>query len=171
MPILPFERSYWVIPGKLIAGELPAALDKAESTRKLQGLVQVGVKVVINLMEATETNRAGEPFDDYSAYLKQYGVETHRLPIVDVRIPTRQRMTEILELIDSSIAQNKTVYVHCWGGIGRTGTVVGCFLKRHGYASNENVFDYIEYLKRTTSIANVMSPQTIEQEDFVLNWK
>ena len=29
-------------------------------------------------------------------------------------------------------AEGGTVYVHCWGGIGRTGTVVGCWLVRHG---------------------------------------
>ena len=32
---LPFERSYWVIPGKLLAGEYPAAADPNEAYRKL----------------------------------------------------------------------------------------------------------------------------------------
>ena len=47
---LPFERSYWVIPGKLMAGEYPAAPDETESYKKLDGLIRVGIKTVINLI-------------------------------------------------------------------------------------------------------------------------
>ena len=38
---LPFERSYWVIPGKLLAGEYPAAADPDEAYRKLDGLARL----------------------------------------------------------------------------------------------------------------------------------
>ena len=34
--------------------------------------------------------------------------------------------------VDDALGEGRTVYVHCWGGIGRTGTVVGCWLVRHG---------------------------------------
>ena len=34
--------------------------------------------------------------------------------------------------IDEAMSAGKAVYVHCWGGVGRTGTVVGCWLVRHG---------------------------------------
>ncbi len=29
------------------------------------------------------------------------------------------------------------VYVHCWAGIGRTGTVVGCLLREQGLTADE----------------------------------
>ena len=29
------------------------------------------------------------------------------------------------------------MYLHCWGGVGRTGTVVGCWLVRHGRTGDE----------------------------------
>ncbi len=38
---------------------------------------------------------------------------------------TIPHMTQILDDIDSAIADEGVAYVHCWGGIGRTGTVVG----------------------------------------------
>ena len=41
-------------------------------------------------------------------------------------------MSRILDDVDAALADGRTVYVHCWGGIGRTGTVVGCWLMRHG---------------------------------------
>ena len=34
------------------------------------------------------------------------------------------------------------VYVHCWGGIGRTGTVVGCWLVRHGMTGDEALAEF-----------------------------
>ena len=38
----------------------------------------------------------------------------------------------MLDTIDQALAAGHTMYVHCWGGVGRTGTVVGCHLVRHG---------------------------------------
>ena len=170
MNFLPFEKSYWVLPNKLIAGEIPASQIEAECRRKLTGLVDAKVKVVINLMEVDEKNRNGELFYNYSEFLKLYKIETHRFPIRDGSITSIKRMTEILNLIDEYISKNKMVYVHCWGGVGRTGTIVGCYLKRHGIADNNNVLNQIDTLKINTPIASRVSPETIEQQDFVLSW-
>ncbi|MBA3406233.1 MAG: dual specificity protein phosphatase family protein [Gemmatimonadaceae bacterium] len=30
-----------------------------------------------------------------------------------------------------------SIYVHCWGGVGRTGTVVGCYIVRHGRTGDD----------------------------------
>ena len=46
-------------------------------------------------------------------------------------------MASILDAIDAALDGGKTVYVHCWGGVGRTGTVVGCWLVRHGKTGDE----------------------------------
>lgn len=56
----PFERSYWGIPGKLMAGEYLAAANEAEAKRKLKGLIQAGIITVINLTEANEQNCNGK---------------------------------------------------------------------------------------------------------------
>ena len=31
-------------------------------------------------------------------------------------------MQEILDAVDRALAAGRNVYLHCWGGIGRTGT-------------------------------------------------
>ena len=168
---LPFERSYWVIPGQLMAGEYPAAPDETESFRKLDGLIRAGIKTVINLTEGHECNHNGIPLYDYAPFLTNHGIEVHRKPIRDVSVPAKDEMDVIIELIDRSLKDNKPVYFHCWGGVGRTGTVLGCYLLHKNMADKENVFDRINYLKRTTSISNRQSPETEEQRDFVLSYK
>jgi protein tyrosine/serine phosphatase len=64
------------------------------------------------------------------------------------------------------------VYVHCVGGIGRTGTVVGCWLIRHGMQP-EQAFRHLAQLYKTSgqSLYNPHSPETEEQARFILDWK
>src|SRR4029077_11114909 len=59
-------------------------------------------------------------------------VRYHRFPIVDLDVPSVARMREILTQIARALEGDAPVYVHCWGGIGRTGTVVGCWLVEGG---------------------------------------
>jgi protein-tyrosine phosphatase len=73
-------------------------------------------------------------------------------------------MRAILDTIDAEMAAGRTVYVHCWGGIGRTGTVIGCWLVRHGTPAEE-ALNEIEARRGEPG-----SPETAAQWAFVLNW-
>ena len=170
MNMIPFERSYWVLPNRFIVGEIPASMKEEETIAKLNGLIRVNVNVVINLMEEDEKNYENKSFYDYAPYLNKHNIETHRLPIKDLSIPSIDTMRNILSIVQDSIRQKKIVYLHCWGGVGRTGTAVGCFLLNNSLASKENVLETINYLKRTTSIDKRQSPETEEQRKFLMDW-
>ena len=59
---VPFSRSFWVIPGKLLAGGYPGTDDPIEEERNLKGLIQAGIRHVISLMEPQEYDRPNDPF-------------------------------------------------------------------------------------------------------------
>ena len=52
----PFERCYWAVKGRLLAGCYPGHEDNEEADLKLAGLLNAGVVTVINLMEEDEAN-------------------------------------------------------------------------------------------------------------------
>ena len=127
-------------------------------------------------MEPDETDHSNRHFNSYETILidiaKKNGgfVSFARYPIQDLNIPDPDQMTKILDAIDEAIDSRKPVYVHCWGGIGRTGTVVGCFLIRHGMATGSNVLDVIHQLRKNDSKDSRMSPETSAQVNFVRTW-
>jgi hypothetical protein len=100
---------------------------------------------------------------------------THqRRPIRDVDICAPEQMRAILDEIDAELAAGETVYVHCWGGVGRTGTVIGCWLVRHGHTGAEALRE-VQALFQSMSATKVGrhpegSPQTPAQRRMVLEW-
>jgi hypothetical protein len=171
---LPFERSYWVEPGRFLAGAYPGDSEPAEARQKLAGLIRCGVGLVINLMQTNEVNNRGERFVDYRPVLESLGqaagnvVDCRRMPIRDMDVPTVRQMGEILDSIDEAKA---VAYVHCWGGKGRTGTVVGCYLARHGRAVGEEALARLNALTKGSPYDFGYVPQTAVQCEFVRSWK
>lgn len=173
----PFPRSYWVVPGRLYAGAYPGDPDAKIMEKKLAALLDCGICRVVNLMEAREVDHNGRHFLEYSEKLTslalQRGVEAcmARFPIRDVSIPSRSFMKDILGHIDRNITEGLPTYVHCWGGKGRTGTVVGCYLARHGIALGNEALRMIEWLRQYDPKSREPSPETREQRHMVVTWK
>ena len=167
---LPFKGSYWVIPCKLMAGEHPSMEEGPQALERLESLVRAGIRVVINLTQEGESNLWDLPFFEYHDYLAQFGVEVYRMAIRDMSVPEQGLMDEIMALIDRSLDADKPVYFHCLAGVGRTGTVLGCYLLHKGLASPDHVFDVIDDLKRKSSMWLMPSPQTFAQKAFVFKY-
>ena len=116
---VPFPRSYWAVPGKLLAGCYPGSENNDEAHRKLKGLLDHGIRHVINLMEPDEFNWDRKPFVPYEIQMKSIaesmGVDVtfERIPIRDMRTSSRTEMIEILDRIAQSIEKGKPVYIHC----------------------------------------------------------
>ena len=82
-PHKPDPNTYWVVPGKLLAGEYPGARDPEEALRRLRRFLQAGVRHFIDLTEAGE-------LEPYAELLREEGsCETsyERFPIRDLSVP------------------------------------------------------------------------------------
>ena len=175
-PVLPFDRAYWVIPGRLLMGYVPVKPEAGGTRQQVRALFEQGIRVFVNLMHDDEINHDGAVIPGYEQELREeaaaLGVEArhHRLSIVDVSVPTPEHMVRVLDTIDAALAEGLPVYVHCWGGRGRTGTVAGCYLARHGYATGQRALDFVQHLRRTDAKAFASSPETQRQCRMVREW-
>jgi hypothetical protein len=173
----PFPRSYWVVPGRFLAGFRPGSADRAVAEQYRLGLVECGIRYVLDLMEEDECDEHGDLFVSYREALCSLGrargtdVVCERVGIRDMGVPSRETMRTILDAVDRAILYGKPVYVHCLGGRGRTGTVVGCWLARHGHAVGDAVLTMLAELRRLDAHGTLASPETSEQRDMVRDWR
>ena len=166
----PPSNAYWVLTGRVLAGEYPGARDAAAARAKVRAHLEAGIRTFVDLTEAGELVPYDSLLADEAARL---GVtaEHLRLPIRDRDIPASPaRMVKILDVLDRATPE-RPAYVHCWGGIGRTGTVVGCFLRRHGLTGEDALME-VARLFATTEKAPFRhsSPETQPQADYVREW-
>ena len=98
---VPFNRSYWVVPGKLLTGCYPGSKDPIVEERNLKELMQAGVRHVINLMEPQEYSRPNDPFPPYVDHIETIAekmgitVTFDQISIKDFTAPTERQMVRI----------------------------------------------------------------------------
>ena len=113
----PIAGSYWLEPDRLLIGPHPGG--------RLDALA--GIDVVVALTEE----------DELLPYELPPGIRLVRRAIPDFGCPSAEELGETLDLLDRELAGGSRVYLHCRGGIGRTGTVAACYLVRHGATAAE----------------------------------
>ena len=166
----PWENSYWIIPGHLAAGEYPGDLTRDGAARKLRSLLGAGIDHFIDLTESDEGLEPYAAIADEEAAAAGVRVVHERHPITDTRIPrSPAEMVGILDAIDDALVGGRTVYVHCWGGTGRTGTVIGCWLVRQG-SSGEEALAQVGKWRNTMAKQPARSPDTSAQRAYVRQW-
>jgi protein-tyrosine phosphatase len=90
-------------------------------------------------------------------------IDLIRYPIVDGGVPSDMAsFAELLATIEERLRSGQRVVVACRGGLGRTGTVVGCLLRDSGLTGAEAIA--VTRKSRRKTIENA------EQETFVLSW-
>jgi hypothetical protein len=146
----------------LFAGEYPGSADKRLHHLKIDILNHLRPGLIVNLMEIDELSR----FRSYAPYVDA-PIVSH--PIRDNSIPTPHEMVTILKTITGAIDSGRRVYLHCWGGHGRTGTVVGCLMKSRGLTTAE-ALSQLARLRLNSPFGRKPSPQTPDQIDFVTKW-
>lgn len=171
MKHLPIIESYWVEEGHFLAGEYPGSYNPEDARRRMDAFLESGIRTFIDLTQPHELVPY-EPILKEEARIYEHMAVYHRFAIRDHGNPSVQTMTLILDTIDAAIESGSPVYVHCWGGVGRTGTVVGCYMVRHGLTPSQ-ALERVNalYKTRPQNYFLVRSPETEEQADFVRKWR
>ena len=161
----PIENSYEVTKN-IYAGEYPRNKDDDSSYAKMKQFESFGITHFVDLTEEGEL----QPYES----LLYKGAKYLRFPIRDVCVPQSiESVRGLIAKITKAIKGNSKakVYIHCWGGVGRTGLIVGCLL---GELYRQ---DYDETLKRLEQLFAVCpksakrhTPETAEQHKFIASY-
>ncbi|MEP7347412.1 MAG: protein-tyrosine phosphatase family protein [Gemmatimonadaceae bacterium] len=181
----PIPNSYIVTGTRLVGGQypgtcpdFPGASPSAAAIEQLSSFLRAGITVFVDLTEKHDRYATLEPYDTLVKQLAaDLGTEVDyvRLGTRDAEVCTVEHMREVLDTIDRFLDEGRAVYVHCYGGVGRTGMAIGCWLVRHGM-SGEQALAEVASLFATMSPEKISrneghgSPENDAQRKLVRNW-
>ena len=155
----------------IYAGEYPGDKDNEKCRLKILGTWS-GFRYFYDLTEKGELN-------PYSQYLESWQ-QHHRFPIPDVSAPVNTKsvcrlVKEIIYHGEESKSGYGKIYIHCWGGVGRTGTIVAClyaYLLRGQHLSADEIYESAmqqlsESFSRCPKAKYRTTPETESQRLFI----
>ncbi len=108
-------RNWWdPIDTHVIVGAFPFARDVPRMAKE-------GVAAVVNTCEEYPG-----PVDEYQTH----NIDQFRMPTIDFTHPAYDDVCKAVEFVESYVAKEKTVYIHCKAGRARSATVAICWLMR-----------------------------------------
>ncbi|KAJ7224491.1 protein-tyrosine phosphatase-like protein [Mycena pura] len=170
----PIPNSYWAT-SHLLACEYPWT-PLNPSKPKLDDLLKAGVRTFLDLTECGELSPYASHLLVRASLLNidEKEIEYHRFPIRDRSLPESvQYMYRVMAVLRDNEERHRITAVHCRGGIGRTGMVIGCWLVESGLAKNgEEALQIIarEWRGVAKCVIYPHSPETPDQFAFVRNF-
>lgn len=165
LPSLP-GRCYAVLENRFLAGGYPYNPGSEEPLEVLRALISRNIDSFVDLTEEDELTHYQCKFGEITDRQIYYS----RFAIVDYSTPTSEEMAGIVKHINKSLADGRNIYLHCRGGIGRTGTVVACWLKSQGMSGEESLKKLAELFSHSNAARFCRSPESDEQISFVMNY-
>ena len=160
LPIL----NYYQADDNIYAGEYPFAEDEENGLVILKQLTVLGITFIVDLTEDNELNQ----------YKHNLSSIVHvRFPIKDRQIPGSFESTKNLcDQIRKALDKNNIIYIHCWGGVGWTGTIVAYWYVFHG-ASAENAIRKLnaKWKECPKSKRRPLCPEYQHQIDYIYDFE
>lgn len=138
---------------------LPGRVNMVEDMNKI---IQNRIKNVVVLVSKEELEHYNVP--RLLSHYDSLHLTIFHSPIVDYGLPTVEQMRAILKYINDKIRAKENVLIHCVGGYGRSGTVMGCYARQYLKKNEEESIQYVRSIRGESSI------ETAEQVEFVRKW-
>lgn len=137
----------------LIQDEIAGMARPMPMVADLEFLKDNGIEAIVSLTES--------PL--HKTLIEEFGFEYKHIPIPDLASPTQEQIEEFVSFVNNLATSKKKIVVHCDAGIGRTGTMLACYLVNKGCSANWAISEVRK--RRPGSI------ETIEQEDTILKYE
>ena len=132
---------------------------------KIDLVVDAGVRTFVDL------TTTGDPLEPYEATLEEVAA-ARRLPLARSAFPIPDFGVvddddyDVATATIERVLEHGAVFVHCWGGIGRTGTVIGCVLIDEGMTCDEAIAQ-LAVLRRGSRKEHRAAPEAGVQHDLL----
>eukprot|EP00164_Ancoracysta_twista_P003603 GFYU01004825.1.p1 GENE.GFYU01004825.1~~GFYU01004825.1.p1 ORF type:complete len:196 (-),score=21.68 GFYU01004825.1:393-980(-) len=164
----PHENSNWVIRDHLMQGAYPGSVKFKKHIETLDKIVKSGIDTFVCLVEDHELAR----LNSYPFVVRHLLEEANdsrqmeflRYPIVDMNVTTDENVVQIVNSVIAKLEAGKKVYVHCWGGHGRAGTVISIVLGKLYGIDGDKAMEICGKFHQTREVTNgFVSPQADSQ--------
>ena len=139
------DKFSWLIENKLAGSAIPTSIDE------IRWVIDQGVKSIVTVRE--------EPLDN--EWVKE--VKYLHITSNDMGVPEFVDLGSAVDFIHRRITNNEPIMVHCLAGLGRTGTILACYLVKYQNMSADEAIQKIRE-ERPGSI------QSYPQEEIILRF-
>jgi len=153
----------WIIPPKLLAFSSPA--DQAVDNEGWRTFTPEDYVPLFKRMGITAVVRLNQKTYEADRFVR-LGIRHYDLYFVDGSIPTESIVRRFLDIVEN---EPGGVAVHCKAGLGRTGTLIGCYAIKH---FKFPAADFIGWA-RVARPGSVLGPQQqylLEIEEKCMQW-